>query len=330
MAASICTGLAHFISESLKSRFSSLTVKLWSDSEIVLHWLHSSKPLKQFIANPTKEIKRPFSAIVWNHFQTADNPADLLTHGISAHKLQSSLMWKHGPRWPAHVQVPVATLETLTSPSPESLRHLRKKPPLVTLFQHLKKKHPLVNLFQHNLQKGRLKFTPSLMPKLVGVSAYVLRFLGRIHKLEAKHVGLLICPPKNDTSLFTNGSRPVKHWPTLMKQLTWLCLFLDCDGFLHCRGRIHNAPLDDSAKFLFLLPSSHLHTKLSIHDAHVKQLHPKANATVTELHQTFWITSHMPALFDTLKARRDSLQGSRSGTCSKGFIAQHTPFRIRW
>lgn len=56
MAALICTRLAHFVVEALKSRFPNLTVHLWSDSEIVLHWLHSSKPLKQFITNRTKEM----------------------------------------------------------------------------------------------------------------------------------------------------------------------------------------------------------------------------------------------------------------------------------
>lgn len=56
-------------------------------------------------------------------------------------------------------------------------------------------------------------------------------------------------------------------------------------------GGIHNAPLDDSAKFPFLLPPSHPLTKLIIHDAHVKQLHSGVNATVTALRQTFWITS---------------------------------------
>ena len=38
MAASISTRLAHFVAEALNSRFPNLTVHLWSDSEIVLHW----------------------------------------------------------------------------------------------------------------------------------------------------------------------------------------------------------------------------------------------------------------------------------------------------
>ena len=74
----------------------------------------------------------------------------------------------------------------------------------------------------------------------------------------------------------------------LVRQLR---LFLDSDGLL-CwggggGGRIHNAPLDDLAKFPFLLPPKHPLSKLIIHDVHVKQLHSGVNATVTALRQTF-------------------------------------------
>ena len=99
MAALTGARLASFVSETLKSRYPNLKVKLWSDSEIVLHWLSSSKPLKQLVANRTTEIKGMFPIPHWNHCPTADNPADLLTCGISAEQLQSSSLWKHGPQW---------------------------------------------------------------------------------------------------------------------------------------------------------------------------------------------------------------------------------------
>jgi len=99
MTASISTRLAHFVGETLKSRFLNLTVHLWSDSKIVLHWLHSSKPLRQFIANRTKEIKALFPVSVWNHCPTHENPADLLTHGITKTQPHASSLWQHGPQW---------------------------------------------------------------------------------------------------------------------------------------------------------------------------------------------------------------------------------------
>ena len=70
-----------------------------------------------------------------------------------------------------------------------------------------------------------------------------------------------------------------------------LHLFLDADGFLHCGGRIHNAPLTELAKFPYLLPPSHPFTTLTVYETHRKQLHSGVNATVTALRQNFWITS---------------------------------------
>ena len=99
MAALTGARLASSVSQALKSRYPNLKVKLWSDSEIVLHWLSSSKPLKQFVANRIKEIKGMFPIPYWNHCPTANTPADFLTRGISAEQLQSSSLWKHSPQW---------------------------------------------------------------------------------------------------------------------------------------------------------------------------------------------------------------------------------------
>lgn len=99
MAASICTRLAHFVAEALKISFSNFVVHRWSLCEIVLHWLHSSKPPKQFIANRTKEIKALLPVSVRNHCPTHENPADLLNHGITTTQLHTSSIWQYGPQW---------------------------------------------------------------------------------------------------------------------------------------------------------------------------------------------------------------------------------------
>ena len=76
-----------------------VSVKLWSDSQIVLHWLFSSKQLKPFVTNRVKEICSLFPTSVWGYCQTTDNTADLLTRGITPARLQCSLLWAHGPKW---------------------------------------------------------------------------------------------------------------------------------------------------------------------------------------------------------------------------------------
>ena len=69
VAAVIGTRLANFLSHSFSSRYPNLTIKLCSDSEIVLHWINSNKSLEQFITHCITEIKNLFPASTWNHPQ---------------------------------------------------------------------------------------------------------------------------------------------------------------------------------------------------------------------------------------------------------------------
>ena len=272
-----------------------MKIKLWSDSEIVLHWLSSSKPLKQFVANRTKEIKSMFPMPCWNHCPTSDNPADLLTRGINAKQLQTSSLWKSGPQW-------LLSESQWPRWSPSQVLHLHLSQPLdeetptgePVKTQPLEEKtgiHCVIDISRY-----------STLTKLLGVTAYVLRFIRNLRKLEPKDVGPLSAKERhhalkkwiktcqaltypNEIANLTSHSR------TRLLLVRQLRLFLDSDGFLRCGGKIHNAPMDDSAKFPYLLPPSHPLTKLIIQDTHVKQLHSGVNATVTALRQTFWITS---------------------------------------
>ena len=99
LAALVGARLPNVLSRALKPRYPNLKVKLWSDSEIILHWLRSIKQLKPFIGNRTREIKSLFPLWEWNHCPTNENPADLLTRGINTTQLHSSALWTHGPHW---------------------------------------------------------------------------------------------------------------------------------------------------------------------------------------------------------------------------------------
>ncbi|XP_076072041.1 uncharacterized protein LOC143043745 [Mytilus galloprovincialis] len=58
-------------------------IVFWSDSSIVLHWLTSTKTLKRFIANRVKEITELTHPYKWRYCPTDNNPADLLTRGLT-------------------------------------------------------------------------------------------------------------------------------------------------------------------------------------------------------------------------------------------------------
>ena len=95
MGATIATQLFRVIKTSIGDTIN--PVYMWTDSQIVFHWLNSDKQLKQFVSNHVKEITSVCPAHLWNYCPSADNPADLLTRGITLSTLQALSIWRHGP-----------------------------------------------------------------------------------------------------------------------------------------------------------------------------------------------------------------------------------------
>ena len=94
MAAVLAARLCVFITTFLNINCS---VQLWTDSQIVLLWIASTRKLKPFVANRVSEIRSVSTS--WRYCPSANNPADLLTRGLTYEQLQSSVQWKHGLLW---------------------------------------------------------------------------------------------------------------------------------------------------------------------------------------------------------------------------------------
>ena len=84
-AAVTAAQLAKFIVSALQLQLVDIHVRLWSDSQIALHWIFCNKQVKPFVANHVEEICSLFPTSLWGYCHTTDNAADLLPN------LQSSL-----------------------------------------------------------------------------------------------------------------------------------------------------------------------------------------------------------------------------------------------
>ena len=71
---------------------------LWTDSEIVLHYLKNEKRrLPTFVANRVEEIKEHSPVHYWNHVPRTLNPADHVSRGLTPSSLRADHSWLHGP-----------------------------------------------------------------------------------------------------------------------------------------------------------------------------------------------------------------------------------------
>ncbi|XP_060559755.1 uncharacterized protein LOC132719842 [Ruditapes philippinarum] len=275
------------LSKHLQQNTSITQIYLWSDSQIVLSWLQTPKTLPRFVRNRVIEIQALSENRKWNYCPTKENPADLLTRGISVTHFKNSNLWFHGPTW-------------LTTP--DSWPVWQEKDTYVTMTTFI---DPATKPKDTILPLSNISFIDmsrfSSLRKLLRVTAYVLRFIfkcrggshtGRLdflttdELLRAEEVCIGCCQMSKYQAEIEDTKSKRNKLP-LCRQLQ---LFLD-NGILKCRGRIHNAPLDELTKFPYLLPAKHPFTKLVVNDAHSRLLHAGASSTITFLRQKYWIPS---------------------------------------
>ena len=90
-----------FVSKELK--FENTKITVWTDSQRVLNWIKTKKPLSVFVCNGLTEITSEKNVEFW-YIHTKENPADLPSRGLSSSDLKENSLWWKGPQWLKHDQ----------------------------------------------------------------------------------------------------------------------------------------------------------------------------------------------------------------------------------
>ena len=97
LASMLCARLVVFAKQALKLSVD-VTSHCWTDSTVTLTWIKSDpNKWNPFVGNIVAEIQSFTRPSQWNHCSGANNPADLVTRGISARELVGSNIWLNGP-----------------------------------------------------------------------------------------------------------------------------------------------------------------------------------------------------------------------------------------
>ena len=291
LAALIGARLLNFVYNALKDKMHITSRILWSDSQIVIHWIKSDKKLPIFITNRVKEINSLRCDV--KYCPTKENPADLLTRGMSTRDLINSSLWWEGPAWLKHGDWPVCQLfdSAVYHINADDIHDVIDKRVNATPTRD----NAQTSGIQHVVDANRY----SSLTKLLRVTALVLRFVSNLLGRDPRKSGLLTADEIQRAETlwiedvqrekFPDEIRSLKKQTkenTLARQLT---LFLDEDRIIRCGGRLHNAPLEFDTKFPILLPSHHRFTNLVIYNAHSRVFHSGLQSTVTQLRRRFWI-----------------------------------------
>ena len=178
MAAVVGARLGSFVADSFNHRINNY---YWSDSQIVLYWLKSKKKLPSFIAHQVTEIQTTSSS--WQYCPTACNPVDLLTRGLTAQQLVDSTLWRHGPSWLSSPN----EWSTWTPTEALLLEAASVEDSSSTMNDHNTSTLPPTNGLHMLIDPAAY----SSYNKLLGITAYVLRFVHNITQKQFKLTGPL-------------------------------------------------------------------------------------------------------------------------------------------
>ena len=270
-------------------------INIFVDAQIVLSWLLSGKVnTKQiFIRNRLQDIKQMADEIEkeknikcqYIYVTTEENPADMVTRGISFKEFQEKLdFWNYGPPWLLQEKWlwPQNKLGCLSDHS-KSLTHsnfistnavIDKNDCVIDVskYSSLDKVERIMTLAYKfiNLAKKRDN-DPSLLAKI-----YLVKSVQKEHFSDSL------------TFLQKNGKCPEKEIPDLVKNLN---LFLDKDGIIRSKGRIAKVNFYDFEILNpILLPKDDHFTNLTIWKAHKSCKHLGVQSTLNKVRlQGYWI-----------------------------------------
>ncbi|XP_070573704.1 uncharacterized protein [Ptychodera flava] len=317
MAALIGTRLSKFVINALSGKINITQRYLWSDSQIALYWINSVKKLPIFVSNRVREING--FRHIYKYCPSADNPADLLTRGITSDQLANSTLWWNGPTWlkengdwPICELFDSAVHHIATTDDFMIEPHTQIDAEVANKMQHVE---DLSRRSTENIGSSNTEIDPAIdvgiqyavditrfssLDKLFRVTSYVFRFKSRLQRKRdtpsgavspdeirhAEQIWIKDVQSEIYTDTIHSMRMNVKRFGPLVQQLN---LFLDNEGTLRCGSRVHNAALDYVTKFPALLPPHHEFTKLVVLKAHERVFHGGVQSTVTQIRQQYWI-----------------------------------------
>ncbi|XP_062704582.1 uncharacterized protein LOC134286899 [Aedes albopictus] len=251
--------LAKLLAHAMDSVEISATVYLWTDSTIVLDWLAATpSSWKTFVANRVAEIQDLTTHAVWSHVPSKDNPADLISRGMTLDELASQSLWWHGPAWLGALDIPwPAKYATSKSTSLEARK--------IIAFSAV-----------GDDSSCDLVLRYSSLRSLLRIGAIIRRFRDNCfrHKNQQERVvGPLTATEIDQTLLALIRQAQYEHFEKEMRQLSSNAnvdrksklRFLNpqlVDGVIRLGGRLHNASIPNDEKYPILLPAKHRLTDL--------------------------------------------------------------------
>ncbi|XP_026462660.1 uncharacterized protein LOC113365282, partial [Ctenocephalides felis] len=274
----------------------------WSDSSIALTWINTSpSKLKSFVGNRVSEIQK-CTNVTWRHVPSADNPADLISRGVTGVKLRDCHLWWCGPQWlKSNINLWPEIFnvnETANLPEQELIRNTLLCTPLLneifTKFSNFNKLQRVVAFCLRFINNSKI----SRIQRMVGpLTIEELNFVSNHQRMA----GPLTIEELNFASNQIIRKIQLENFKTLIdklqnrvlnvsidKHLLELNPFLDEQNILRVGGRLEKANISYDQKFPIILPAKNHVTDLILLQEHQRLLHAGVQTVLANIRLRFW------------------------------------------
>ncbi|GBO18357.1 hypothetical protein AVEN_261924-1, partial [Araneus ventricosus] len=282
---------AELLSKLISKAVSSLNLKidktyLYSDSTIVLAWINTSPHLlKIFVSNRISRIHELTKDFSWHHVKTSENPADIISRGMTPQQLMDNSLWWNGPQFLQQVTVVLSDKNDI--PTDDDYLHELKRESDKTLALTLD------STFLDSLLSISNNYS-----KLIRVVSFLFRFVNNSRNPKSKLDGPLTTMELQRAKLFLIKSVQKIAFQDNVKLLLQgkqpsgkiknLNPFLDDNGILRVGGRIQNSSVNFDQKHPIILPDKNNFTKIVIQYFHLKNMHLGQQNLLYCVRREFW------------------------------------------
>lgn len=280
-AATLLTDLIEKIRPTFETQ--GVIIHAWTDSQITMNWISKEQSnLKIFVANRVANIKEKSEnlGIIWNWVSGKENPADVISRGVSTEELLGSSLWWNGPswlksaeeNWPKNQPRDVKTIE------PEIAKEYKIH--AVKLEEGLKRgEYPLLKCY------GDWK-------KLLQVTIMILRAGDRFRKFnfrgnEADRALHFLVRMDQTNSFGANLIQSQTGKNSLIAGLN--VKIIPGEGIIRVDGRLRGDYLTNDEKFPILLARDSIIGGLLIRDAHYVLHHGGNQLMMQYIRNKFWL-----------------------------------------
>ena len=332
-AATLAVTMSGLITKELDGRLRIDRIYFWTDSYLVLRYIHNEKKrFTKFVANRVAVIREGSEPDQWNYVQSELNPADCVSRGLHAREELKLKAWREGPvfLWKNREQWPQQPQEIRTELT-EADFGVRKEITTHTTISReefwkwlLGRYSTWRRLFRivawlikacrkfRSVRSGRVSATSQARPDSISMQDQATAKEKILQCVQQESFSKEISTIKSSPKFKGNGLAKLKP-------------FLH-NGILRVGGRLKYSDLEFDTKHPIIIPGKHHVTEKIIYHYHTQNGHVGTHQTLAETRRRFWILKGVASVRRVLKNCHECKR--QSAKRGEQIIAHLPPIRV--